>query len=167
MKFSGLFENSKYKVAGSFAYKGDLIITKGVIYYFPHTDLVQKRINTVVSTMAVVAGPYGVASSMIRNLALPDSTDRDSQMFTATTHETIQNRLDESIKQMKEDRSSVTLSTALPLPMRFSQADIQNMTISFLGLLKFDAHFDTHVFSAGFASRSKLRGGLIENGFIS
>ena len=95
MKFSGLFENSKYKIAGSYAYAGDFIITKGIIYYFPYTDLIQKRINTVTSTMAAVVGPYGVASSMIRNLALPDSKDRDNQMFTATTHEMIQNRLDE------------------------------------------------------------------------
>ena len=167
MKFSGLFEKAKYKIAGNYAYSGDLIITKEIIYYFPHTDLVQKRINNVTSTMAAVVGPYGVASSMIRNLALPDSQDRDNQMFMATTHEMIQNRLDDSIRQMKEDRSSVTLSTALPFPMRFAAANIQNLSVSFMGTLKFDAHFDTQIFNVGITKSSHLKRSLIENGLIT
>ena len=34
-----------YKMEGKFTFSGDLIITPRIIYYFPHTDLEQERIN--------------------------------------------------------------------------------------------------------------------------
>src|SRR6185295_387250 len=33
-----------YKIDDRFSFSGDLIITPGIIYYFPHTDLEQERI---------------------------------------------------------------------------------------------------------------------------
>jgi hypothetical protein len=39
MTLPASFRNVSYKVAGSFTYIGDLIVTERVVYYFPHTEL--------------------------------------------------------------------------------------------------------------------------------
>lgn len=39
MTLPASFKNVSYKVAGSFTYIGDLIVTERVVYYFPHTEL--------------------------------------------------------------------------------------------------------------------------------
>lgn len=52
------FSNVTYQVAGSSKYRGDLIVTQGVIYYFPHTDAANRRFTVIVKILLIVLGPF-------------------------------------------------------------------------------------------------------------
>jgi hypothetical protein len=58
-----VFRNVSYSVAGSSKYKGDLILTPEVIYYFPHTDVVNKRFLVTAIMLLVVLGPLFIVSA--------------------------------------------------------------------------------------------------------
>jgi hypothetical protein len=58
------FKNVPYKVAGSVKYKGDLILTPGVIYYFPHTDVANKRFLVIAIILFIVLSPLLAAISI-------------------------------------------------------------------------------------------------------
>jgi hypothetical protein len=59
-----IFTNISYSVAGSSTYRGDLILTKGMIYYFPHTDVANKRFLLTAIILAVLVGPLLLLSAM-------------------------------------------------------------------------------------------------------
>jgi hypothetical protein len=158
-------KNVRYKVAGKYAYKGDIIVTDGILYYFPHTDLIQQRINRTVKAMSYAAG--GVAGGLIRNLELAAfDGDSGSLLHTKESNSAIQERLDAYIDDMKKERSAVTLSTYLPIPIRYTKADIKNLSLTLMGSVSFEAHYDTHFYNVGLARKKVLRASLSEAGFI-
>jgi hypothetical protein len=166
MSLPAVIHNVKYKVAGKYAYKGEFVITAGVIYYLPHTDLIQRRINTAVSAMSGVAG--GMAGRMIRDLKLPDHDDKRNRVLRGRESSLIlQQKLDAYIRELKETRSSVTLSTALPLPMRYAKDDVKNLLVKPMGSVFFKAGYDTHLYKTGLLRRKYVMRALTEAGFIS
>lgn len=163
-------KNVRYKVAGKYAYKGDMIVTEGIVYYFPHTDLVQRRINRTVKAMSYAAGwaAGGVADGLIKNLELTDfESDSGSHLHTKDSNSTVQVRLDAYIEEMKKGRSTVTLSTYLPIPLRYTRAEVKNLSLTFMGSVSFEAHYDTHFYNIGLARKKLLRTSLSDAGFIS
>ena len=159
-------KNVRYKVAGKYAYQGDMIITAGVMYYFPHTDLIQRRINRAVDAMAFAAG--GLAGDFIRDLGLADFDKSADPLLQAEGHSLrIQEKLDAYIAELKAKRSSVTLSSYLPIPLRYTTNEIKNLSLTVMGSVQFEAHYDTHFYNAGFARKKVLRTSLIEAGFTS
>jgi hypothetical protein len=157
-------------------YNGDFIITNGVLYYFPHTDLTQEDINnrvgsrtpfvarilingvsTVVFSAAYITKLSGSNRSRIRKAGLWKANDSNADL---------QKRLDEHISKVKSERSAgVKFSTALPAPERFARDEIQNMKLSFGGVLTFDAHSDSHDFKVGLIRKGLLRQALKDGGF--
>jgi len=156
-----LFKSVSYKVAGEYAYKGDLVVTHGVLYYFPHTDLIQKRTNTAVG---FVAG--GVAGRLARrNIMRQESYDRDEKrMELYASSQTLQQKLDAEIADLKEKRSSVS-ANSLPLPIRYDKNNIKNIQFGFFGPLTLEDHYDTHAFKIGVFKKRRLREALTEAGF--
>lgn len=58
------FGNVVYRAAGSSKYKGDLILTPEAIYYFPHTDVANKRFLVITIILLIVLAPLLAAISI-------------------------------------------------------------------------------------------------------
>lgn len=164
-------KNVRYKVAGEYAYKGDMIITEGVIYYFPHTDLVQQRINRTVDAMSYAAagvggGVAGVAGNLISDLGRTDSDTSAKSLLNGERSNLLQEKLDAYIAEMKAKRSSVTLSSYLPIPLRYTKDEVRNLSLTAMGSVSFDAQYDTHFYNIGLVRKGLLRAALSEGGFI-
>jgi hypothetical protein len=165
MSLPAVIRNVKYRVAGKYAYKGDFVITAGVIYYLPHTDLIQRRINSTVTAMSGLAG--GMGGRMIRRLSLPDHDDTGKKVLQGKESSLIlQQQLDAYIKELRDARSSVTASTTLPLPLRYAKADVTNLSLKPMGSVLFEAGYDTHFYKTGLLKKSYVRKALTEAGFI-
>lgn len=67
-----IFRNVSYRVAGSSKYKGDLILTPEVIYYFPQPDATNKRTLVIAIILLIVSLPLLVAIAylLLRTVAL-------------------------------------------------------------------------------------------------
>ena len=221
------FKNTPYRVAGSAKYTGDLILMPEVIYYFPHTDVANKRFLVVAIVLFIVLSPLLAAVSaylllvfgflfvlllvavgisipnLIREMLLSGITSgierawelhKESQERPHYTpeanHEQQQPEtvdlspllnpypiilyptlwysliLDSALLAMKENRSVSRHS--LPAPIRFSKGDIQDISVSSMGLLRIKTEFDMeHKFYVGILRKDMLKMSLMEGGFIS
>ena len=152
--------NAVYMVAGERAYEGDLIITRNVIYYFPHTDLIRRRIEEGgnLSSALLMSGNIGgaIVLALADNLARSKRRAEAGVPTTGDITASLEEKLDAHIKKMKEERKDSLLGESLPLPMRFEKTAIKNMRITFGGF-SFDANFDDHQFMVG---GKLLRGAL-------
>lgn len=156
---------SVYMVAGERGYEGDLIVTPNVIYYFPHTDLVRRRISTAANFSTVLlmgGGNLGAILATALNNNLKRSQQRDNsdlpkgEDITASLEE----KLDAYIQTRKEERQDALLGDSLPLPMRFPRSEIQGMRLTSRGFV-FYASFDNHQFIIG---KSELLKGALKAG---
>ncbi|HEV2705329.1 MAG TPA: hypothetical protein VGV59_05360 [Pyrinomonadaceae bacterium] len=151
-------------------YRGDLVITRGVIYYFPHTNVARER-----GERAKLLGPPGLDDVLLDYLVTK------VKVLTATTNkprlralglwregdtsESLQPRLDAYIAEArKEPPRMMQYEYSLPKPMRFARADIKNVSVR--GGLRFDTEYDTHEFYIGFTRSKALREALWEGGFL-
>lgn len=81
--------------------------------------------------------------------------------------ETLQKRLDAHISALKKERRRPEdFSISLPLPMRFTRDDIQELSLKFMGKLTFEAHFDKHDFFVNPKRKQTLREALRDAGFL-
>src|SRR5262245_42169824 len=81
---SSIFRNVRYEVAGKWTYKGDLILTKNSIFYFPHTDLTDRVILTV-SNAAAVPLAFGLAPQFAITKLLMDGVNAVVQTSKSKT----------------------------------------------------------------------------------
>jgi hypothetical protein len=65
------FRNVPYKVAGSSKYKGDLILTHEIIYYFPHTDIATKWFSIIGTICFVVFGILAIPVLFVLGIIFP------------------------------------------------------------------------------------------------
>ena len=151
-------------------YRGDLIITHGVIYYFPHTNMALQKKETGYwrpSALGLIGVLLDLISPFLRELVAttnePDLRDvglwRDGE-----SSQSLQARLDAHLAEMKKQPPEVLqYEYRMPKPMRFALAEIKNL--SMVGGLRFEAAYDTHDFSIGFRRKRLLRDALWEGGF--
>ena len=169
-------------------FRGDLIVTQGVIYFFPHTNLsVDKpeRNYHPPATFTLFLGPVDdilhVAIAVIdRLLDLRDWYSRATINQTrlkekglwpaeAASRESsaTQSQFDQFIKQAQQQPAPlVSYQYSLPRPMRFAVTQIRDLSLR-AGKLKFQSEFDSHDFAIGLRRRRRLQEALRESGFIT
>jgi len=166
-------------------YRGDLIITHGVIYYFPHTNttLERGRKNTPGALDGVTAlmGPageaihlglvfYRAAAGLWRRLRGPTINrprlKSEGLWAVGASSREMQARLDTYVALRRREASRlVAYELTLPKPMRFPSAEMRGVSVR-LGELKFETEFDRHDFTVGLRRGRLLREALREGGFI-
>jgi len=166
----------RYKVAGSYAFRGSLIVTKGVIYFVPLKQLGKTKPPDVEGAMFRQAvGSFGLVGKAV--LAAGDPLDDSISLFARPnvnlkqifwdkpSDEALRSKLDAYIEAMRRHVSYS--SDDLPPPRRYPKETVRDLALSFIGTLSFNTEFDDHVFSVGILKKNKLRQALIESGFMS
>jgi len=170
-------------------YRGDLIITKGVLYYFPHTRVIHSRyadelggkdamplfellgnlapIFETVPWIRAGADKSVKLGRFLKRTFRPTTNSpriRKIHLWRGNdTNENLQKILDEYIEKVKKERLEFD-DDSVPKPMRFSAEEIENPR---LGLkFKFDARYDNHDFRVNLIQRSLFNKALKESGFI-
>lgn len=173
MSIPMVFDNVAYKVAGEYAYKGKLLITHDVIYFLPHTDLIQRRIDRTASSLSIaINSPIVGVLMWLGRIIVSTLEVRQSTDFTSAFGEgrkaslILQEKMDNHIRKLKLNSPQVTASTDLPLPLKYDLNAVKDMSISSGGVLTFDANYDTHQYNVGLLKRNILRQSLIEAGFL-
>lgn len=171
-------------------YRGDLIVTKDVLYYFPHTRVISARYSQeiggkdamtifdllgnfapilgAVPWIRAVADKSVKAGKFLKRTLRPTTNlprIRKLQLWRENdTNENLQIVLDEYIERIKKERLEFD-EDSVPKPMRFSADEIGNATFGLK--FKFDAKYDNHDFRVNFIHRSLLKKTLKEGGFLN
>ena len=149
-----------YLITGQYAFSGDLVITRGAIYFFPDKDLEQERIDKAVKKYAQSKQPEPRTKYLAQLRKTGFWQEGDGGMA-------LQKRLDEHIAWLKETQPAEMFSSSLPIPSRFIRDEIKNLSLSFMGALSFEAQSDNQDFKVGFFKKKLLRDALWEGGFIT
>lgn len=166
--------NTRYRVAGSYVYKGDLIVTEGIIYYVPLQYLKSRGMSDEGALFGGVVGSMlaggGVTASPLDNdetIKLFDRPVMNWKMLwqSRPNNQHLQAVLDSYITELKNYPSASV--DDLPVPGRYSKAEVRNLSLNALGRLSFETQFDEHVFKIGMLAKGKLQQALKESGFIS
>lgn len=170
-------------------YRGDLIVTKGVIYYFPHTNVAAARhaqeiggkdglvVFEVLGNLAPIlgavpwvhaaAGKSVKAGKFIKRAIRPTTNSPKIKKLNLwrkdVANEELQKILDEYLDKIKNNPARFQ-EDSVPKPMRFAVNEIEN--VSFGLKLKFDAKFDNHDFRVNLLHTGLLRKALREGGFL-
>ena len=170
-------------------YRGDLIVTKGVLYYFPHTRVNYARrfdelggqdamvLFEVLGNFAPVFGAIPwlrvaadksvkVGKFLKRKLrpTINAPKIRKSNLWRGNeTNESLQTILDEHIEKIKTESLKFD-EDSVPKPMRFSADEAANARFGLK--FKFDAKFDNHDFKVNLIHRSLFKKALQDGGFL-
>ena len=170
-------------------YRGDLIVTKGVLYYFPHTRVNYARhadelggkdamvifdllgnlspFFATVPWLRVIADKSVKTGKFLKRTFRPTTNSpniRKNHLWRGNeTNESLQKVLDEFIAQTKKDSLNFA-EDSVPKPMRFAVEEIENARFGLK--FKFDAKFDNHDFKVNLIHRSLLKKALQEAGFL-
>lgn len=150
-----LLEEIPYKVANEYAYRGDLIITQGIIYYYMHTDLLTEKLEKQKSSMVLEAKSQQAPKFKKSGLWQEGISDKRLQL-----------NLDSHIEQIKEKRKLEKFSSGVPAPLRITPSDIKQKSLSFMGVLVLATSYEEHIFDIGFLKKSASREALIKAGFF-
>ena len=182
MKLPAWIKRVCYKVAGSYVYRGDLIVTREAIFYFPHTDLRKKWEQQPQAGEGFgMLGPIGkgfgsavdgaVSSLEGETISLFDqpspTLDLTRVWSESKSVEELQSTLDAYFAELKEHGSRVKSSSDLPTPKRYRRDEVKHLSLTLFGTLKFDAQYDDHIFKVGIINKSKTQEALQESGFLS
>ena len=154
------------------AYRGDLIITRGVLYYFPWVNVAleekQSRDNQY-ERLFPLSFVIGFIWQLITAFGAAHAEPRLNQLGLwqeGQTDEALQARLDSYIRtERTQPTQLMDYQYGLPHPMRFAAGEIKNLSLR--SGLKFDTEFDTHDFGLSVFDSNELRGALDEAGFVS
>jgi hypothetical protein len=165
--------NARYRVAGSYIYKGDLIVSWGIIYYVPLQYLKSRGMQDEGALFGGVVGGLLVGKME----SYTPNVDESIKLFerpvmnwkllwqSRPTDQHLQAVLDSYITELKNYPSASV--DDLPVPGRYPKAEVRNLSLNALGRLSFETQFDEHVFKIGLLAKSKLQQALKESGFIS
>ena len=168
-----------YRIEDSYAFCGDLIITPRIIYYLPHTDLEQERINRGGDLQSGMPGSKALGDlfpKLLSSFGLSQASSYPKSQIvapwnTGDSSEALQSRLDAHIAGLKQNRppmfsNSVSYSP-LPIPGRFIAGSVKGVRMGNDGVLSFQDSSDRHDFNIG-VTRVKLMGNaLSEAGFTA
>ena len=168
-------------------FRGDLIITTGVLYYFPHTNVAAakpEKKNRPTEHLDFLWHLFGLSGAIFLLVAdsLFDISSFLWRALKATQNKPelrklglwrdgeftpiLQQRLDAYIAETRREVSPmVEYEYSLPKPMRFTRTEIRNLSLR-RGSLRFETEFDSHEFRIGFRRQKSLRELLWESGFF-
>ena len=170
-------------------YRGDLIITKGVLYYFPHTRVKYARyvdelggkdampmfdllgnlapLFATVPWIRAVADKSKKAGKILKRTFRPTTNSpriRKIQLWRGNdTNENLQKILDEYIEKVRKERLEFD-DDSVPKPMCFTAEEIENARFGVK--FRFDAKYDNHDFRVNLIHKGLFKKALIEAGFI-
>ena len=170
-------------------YRGDLIVTKGVLYYFSHTRVKYARyadelggqdamvIFDLLGNFAPVFGAVPwirtaadksvKAGKFIKRTIRPTTNSpqlRKKHLWRGNDiDEQLQNVLDEYIEKVRNERLEFE-EDSVPKPMRFAVDEVENVRFGLK--FKFDAKFDNHDFRVNLIHRGLFKKALQEAGFL-
>src|SRR5262249_7848039 len=159
------------------AYGGDPIVTLGVLYFFPHTDLEKEREQYMrafsLGGLLDVGGAGGRGVIHQGKVQTRKTTNRSpllgkgsSEMGSVSLY-MVQTELDARIASFrKEKRPAAEFSSAIPGPERFTPQDVKNLSLSLTGMLKVETRYDTHDFKIGLRWKRLIRDSLWQAGFL-
>ena len=171
-------------------YRGDLIVTKGVLYYFPHTRVTHARyadelggkdamplfdlLGNLAPLLEAVPWIRASADKSVKlgkflKRAFRPTTNlpriRKNHLWRENdTDENLQKVLDDYIEKVKREKLEFN-DDSVPKPMRFSAEEIANPKVGLK--FKFDAKYDNHDFRVNLIHRSLFKRALQESGFLS
>ena len=151
-------------------YRGDLIITHEVIYYFPQVNVAleqKKRGPRATDHLGLIGLAFDLLVMLIKHLQTNQPKLRAMGLWKdGESSASLQARLDAHIAEVrKQPPQLLDYEYKLPKPMRFARADIKNLSLR--GGLSFDTEYDHHDFAVGFHRKKLLRETLWEAGFIN
>jgi hypothetical protein len=170
-------------------YRGDLIVTEGVLYYFPHTRVNYARgaeelggkdamavfellgsfvplLGTVPWIRATADKSVKIGKFLKRKFRPTINTPRirkEKLWRGGETNESLQAVLDAYIEKIKREKLGFE-EDSVPKPMRFSAVEIENAKFGLK--FKFDAKYDNHDFKVNLLHRGLLKKALQEAGFL-
>lgn len=170
-------------------YRGDLIVTSGVLYYFPHTrvnyaryadELGGKDGMVIFDLLGNFAPIFGTvpwirtaadksvkAGKFLKRTFRPTTNAPNIRKIRlwrgSETNENLQTILDEFILQTKKDNLKFA-EDSVPKPMRFAVEEVENVRFGLK--FKFDAKYDNHDFRVNLIHRSLFKKALTEAGFL-
>lgn len=166
-------------------YRGDLVVTDGVLYYFPHTNAALEKarrnapaaadgvapfIGAAGEALGVGLGLYKVAEGLWRRLR-PSTLNqprlkKDGPWVVGASSREMQALLDAHVAEVRREPAQlVAYEFGLPKPMRFTAEEMRDVRVR-LGVLKFDTEFDQHDFTVGLRRSKLLRRALRAGGFV-
>lgn len=170
-------------------FRGDLVVTAGVIYYFPHTNVAEEKnrkkftpadgidmaapvlgaVGEVVGLLGLGKAAFDRTAGLRRRLRRPSiNRPRLSEKglwVAGDTCDEVRERLDAHVAAEKKRPPQLTnYEYSLPKPMRFAAGQVAALRVG-RGVLRFDTEFDTHDFIVGLRRRSELLEALREAGF--
>jgi hypothetical protein len=166
-----------YRIENSFAFCGDLIITPGIIYYLPHTDLEQERINRGGDLQPGIPGSKALGdlfTKMLSGFGISQASSYPKSQIVelwneGDSSESLQSRLDAHIAGLKQNRppmfSNSVSSSPLPMPGRFIAGAVKGVRIDSDGVLSFQDSSDRHDFDIGVTRVKLMEKALSEAGF--
>ena len=171
-------------------FRGDLIVTGGVIYYFPHTNVQAEKARKkfgpadgidmaapLLGAAGEVVGLFGLGKFVfdktaglrrrLRRSSINRPRLREQGLWVAGAPcAELRERLDAYVAAEKKRPPVLTeYEYSLPKPMRFAAADVAGVRVR-LGGLRFDTEFDTHDFIVGLRRQAMLLEALREGGFV-
>lgn len=139
-----------------------------MIYYFPHTDLIRRRIEQGgnVSSALLLSGNIGAAIgvALANNLARSKQRAAAELPTSGDITASLEEKLDAYVKKAKDERRDALLNESLPAPMRFEKGRIEKLRVNFGGFA-FDANYDDHQFTVG--DGGLLRGALKTGAYMA
>ena len=170
-------------------YRGDLIVTKGILYYFPHTRVAFSRRTPeiggketagligivglfepfleVVPWLHVAADKSVKIGKLVRRTVWPSMNspriEKQHLWNGRETSEELQTLLDAHIEKLKHEPLGFE-EDSVPKPIRFAAEEMENVRLKLK--LRFDAKFDNHDFRVSPLRRNLLKKALHEGGFL-
>jgi hypothetical protein len=170
-------------------YRGDLIVTKGVLYYFPHTRVNYARraeelggkdamavfelLGNLVPLLGAVPWIRTTADKSVKvgkflkrkfRPTVNSPKIRDANLWRAAqTNESLQTALDDYIERTRRENLQFE-EDSVPKPMRFAVDEISNAKFGLK--FKFDAKYDNHDFKVNLMHRGLFKKALMEGGFL-
>jgi hypothetical protein len=168
---------SYYKMEDGYAFCGDLIITPRTIYYFPHTDLEQERINRGGDLQSGIIGSKALGdlfTKMLSSFGLSQESSYSRSEIVelwnrGDSSEALQLKLDAHIAGLKQSKppmfTNSVSSSSLPMPGRFIAGSVKGVRIGSDGMLSFQDSSDLHDFDVGVTRVKLMMEALSEAGF--
>lgn len=165
-------------------YRGDLVVTEGVLYYFPHTNATLEKarrnapdpadgalafLGSVGEAVGIGRGLYRLVDEVWRKVRTPTVNRprlmKEGVWMAVASGRDLRALLDARVEQMRrEPPRLVAYELTLPKPLRFAAAEVKGARVR-LGVLKFETEFDGHDFTVGLRRAGLLRRALRDGGF--
>ena len=152
------------------AYRGDLVISRGVLYYFPWVNVElenKQKVDTGplvrLFPLDLIIGLVIVAIQAFRQAHKESKLKELGLWQPGQTDDALKARLDAFIADVRTKPAQLTeYEYGLPQPLRFAAGEIKNLSLN--SGLSFDTECDTHDFET--FHKTDLLQALKEAGFV-